>query len=123
MKRDRNDGYYLERIIEHCQRIGNFTKRFQGSVEKLEKDYAYQQAVTLSLIQIGENVKHLSENLKREYSKIAWRNISDTRNFIVHDYDGLDCDIVWDVIVNDIPALKAYCIEIQNELEGKIKLF
>jgi len=46
---------------------------------------------------------------------IPWRNIADTRNFIVHDYDGLDCDIVWDVIVNDIPKLEKVCKQILSE--------
>lgn len=112
MKHDRDDKYYLQFIIDHCQRITEFTKRFNGSADVLYHDFAYQQAVTMSLVQIGENVKNISDEVKNQYTMIPWRNIADTRNFIVHDYDGLDCDIVWDVIINDIPILEKVCKQI-----------
>lgn len=56
---DRDDKYYLERIIEHSKRIADFTKRFNGNLEKLENDLAYQQAVILSVVQLGGECKKI----------------------------------------------------------------
>ena len=113
---DRDDKYYLERIIEHSKRIEDFTKRFNGNLEKLENDLAYQQAVILSIVQLGENVRKLSEDVKVKNPQVIWREVSDMRNLLVHDYEGTDCSILWDVIENDIPKLKSYCKKILQEI-------
>lgn len=77
---------------------------------------AYQQAVILSVVQLGENVKKLTDGLKSKYSKVLWREVSDMRNLLVHDYDGADFSVLWDAMVNDIPELKNYCEKILTEI-------
>ena len=49
-------------------------------------------------------------------TNIIWREVSDMRNLLVHDYEGTDCSILWDVIENDIPKLKSYCEKILQEI-------
>ncbi|MDP0995627.1 HepT-like ribonuclease domain-containing protein, partial [Klebsiella pneumoniae] len=55
---------------------------------------------------IGEAVKNLPEDLKREHPEIPWRDIAGLRDIVVHQYFGLDLELIWDVVEKDIPQLK-----------------
>ena len=63
----------------------------------------------MCVIQIGEPVSALSEDVKQQYPDIPWRVIKDTRNFYVHAYGAIDLPSVWETLVNDIPALREMC--------------
>ena len=54
---------------------------------------------------IGEAVGKLSEDLKGVYPKIPWQDIKDFRNLLTHEYFGVDLEIVWNTIHNDLPIL------------------
>ena len=66
----------------------------------------------MCVVQIGELVSQLSDEVKAQNKAIPWRIIKDTRNFYVHVYGSIDIPSVWDTLVNDIPALKTACEEI-----------
>lgn len=55
---------------------------------------------------IGEAVSRLSTDFKDNHPEIDWRILKDFRNFIIHEYFGIDNAIVWDIIENHIPNLK-----------------
>lgn len=54
---------------------------------------------------IGEAVGKLSENLKSGYPEISWQNVKDFRNLLAHEYFGVDLEIVWNTIRDDLPML------------------
>ena len=66
----------------------------------------------MCVVQIGELVSQLSEQIKRQNGSIPWRVIKDTRNFYVHAYGSIDVPPVWATLLNDIPALKTACEQI-----------
>lgn len=69
-----------------------------------------------SLAQIGELAGRVSEELQRAYSDIPWKQIRGMRNLIIHDYAGINMQIVKDTIEYDIPHLKEQIETIlQNE--------
>ena len=68
----------------------------------------------MCVIQIGELVAQLSEDIKSQNSVIPWRVIKDTRNFYVHAYGSIDVPSVWNTLINDIPALQTACRDILN---------
>ncbi len=55
---------------------------------------------------IGEAVKNVPDEVKAKYQDIPWKEISGMRDFVIHEYFGLDKDVVWDSIVTDVPRLK-----------------
>ena len=55
---------------------------------------------------LGEASKNISEGLKKKYPEVKWREISRTRDKIIHFYFGVDLSIVWDIITVDIPSLR-----------------
>jgi uncharacterized protein with HEPN domain len=65
---------------------------------------------------IGEAAKHLSDELKENFSEVEWNQITGMRNVFVHEYFGIDTSIVWQIIINDIPNLKEKIDEIYNSL-------
>ncbi len=69
----------------------------------------------MCVVQIGELVSRLSDDVKRRNPVIPWRVIKDTRNFYVHAYGSIDVSSVWDTLQQDIPGLKSACEAILSE--------
>ena len=63
----------------------------------------------MCVVQIGELVGQLSDEVKQQNRAIPWRIIKDTRNFYVHAYGAIDIPSVWDTLNHDIPALQSAC--------------
>jgi len=55
---------------------------------------------------IGEAVKKISLSIRKEYPRIEWKKISGLRDILVHEYFGVDVEIVWDIVKNRLPDLK-----------------
>jgi uncharacterized protein with HEPN domain len=51
-------------------------------------------------------VRQVSDAFKQDHVKIPWHQMAGMRNRIVHDYFGLDLDIIWHVVANNLPVLK-----------------
>jgi uncharacterized protein with HEPN domain len=61
---------------------------------------------------LGEAVSALSDSFKEQHQAIPWSKIIGMRNILVHNYFGIDFDVVWSVVENDLPQLKRYIEEI-----------
>lgn len=67
-------------------------------------------------MQIGENTKKLSKELKQRYPEVAWVLIGDMRNRFAHGYEVMHEDIIWDVAVEYVPSLKVTCEQILSDI-------
>lgn len=83
-------------LIEHSRGL---------SRELFVEDETLKRAYVRSIEIIGEASKKLPEQMKREHSQIEWRRIGGMRDKLIHGYFGIDYDLVWDMIVNEIPML------------------
>jgi uncharacterized protein with HEPN domain len=88
----------IDRIIEYIQRI---TDR-----EDFFNDYRTYDAVMRNIGIIGEAVKHIPTEIKEKYEDVHWKKIAGLRDIAIHEYFGIDKDIIWDVVKNKIPGLK-----------------
>jgi uncharacterized protein with HEPN domain len=93
---ERNNILLLSDIVEAIQNIFVFTKGL--SFAEYCSDIKTKHAVEHNFMIIGEAVARLPENFKKEHNTINWRQVKDFRNIIVHDYFGIDNNIVWDII-------------------------
>lgn len=66
-----------------------------------------------SLEIIGEATKKLSEDFKNQHPGTEWKKIAGTRDKLIHDYYGIDYDIVWDILTSKIQELHQF-LKIQN---------
>jgi uncharacterized protein with HEPN domain len=69
-------------------------------------DETLQRAFVRSLEIIGEAAKKVSDDFRKEHSEIDWRAMAGMRDRLIHDYFGVDYEIVWDVVQNRIPKLR-----------------
>jgi uncharacterized protein with HEPN domain len=94
----------LEDSLEAIGKIERYTTGLdQAGFEADEKTI---DAVVRNFEIIGEAARQLPEEFTRRNPQIEWRKIAGLRNRIVHDYFGLDLEIIWQIIRSDLPALK-----------------
>lgn len=96
-------------LIEHSHGL---------SEEQFIEDETLKRAFVRSIEIIGEAAKKLPEHTRHEHSQIEWRRIAGMRDRLIHGYFGIDYDIVWDVIVNEVPLLQ---VEIERIIQEERK--
>ena len=94
---------YLEDILEAAGAAREFVAGM--GKEELGKDRRTREAVVRNLEIIGEAVKKLPPQTKRDHPEVEWKKIAGLRDILVHDYFGIDMDIVWDVVQSKLPVL------------------
>ena len=76
------------------------------SYDDFVKSEMVVEACVFNLSQIGELANKLDSVYRQEHRQIAWNQIYGLRNRIVHDYEGVNLKLVWEIIANDLPDLK-----------------
>lgn len=99
----RSDEELLQDILQCADRIKLYTSQIK--YEDFVGDYKTQDAVIRNLEIIGEAVKLVSEDTKRSYPAVPWREIAGTRDKLIHDYFGVNIDVVWSIAKTDLPPL------------------
>ncbi len=66
---------------------------------------------------IGESANHISDSLKQKYSDIQWKEIIGLRNILIHEYFGVDVNVIWTIITVDIPKLENAITRILKDIE------
>jgi uncharacterized protein with HEPN domain len=74
--------------------------------DRFQADPTLQRAFVRSLEIIGEAAKKVPESFRAEHPTIQWRAMSGMRDRLVHDYFGVDYELVWDVVRKRIPELR-----------------
>ena len=69
------------------------------------QDNKTQDAVMCNVEILGEAAKGVSEDLRRQFDNVPWSSVAGMRDRLIHDYFGVNLDIVWDVAKNDLPRL------------------
>ncbi|TCL72453.1 uncharacterized protein with HEPN domain [Hydrogenispora ethanolica] len=98
------DGQVLQKIISEIEVIEMLVEGFDES--SFSVDERTKRAVCMTLLNIGELVKHLTGEFKLANGNIPWRNIAGLRDITAHQYQALNMGDVWHTVRNDIPLLK-----------------
>ncbi|MBX2931083.1 MAG: DUF86 domain-containing protein [Chitinophagaceae bacterium] len=100
-----NDLFRLEHIQECIGKILELVAILH-TYENFEQRWIERDAMIRNFEIIGEATHHISEELKTKYPNVAWFEIKGMRNFIAHEYFGLQLDSIWETAINDIPILQ-----------------
>lgn len=87
--------------------------------DQFEDNFRINFAVVRALEIIGEATRRLPMSLRQEYAEIPWKNMAGMRDRIIHGYDTVDLQIVWDVVKKDIPQIKPRIQQILADYEGQ----
>lgn len=102
------DKMIIEKILKYIDEIKLFIEGY--SHEEFKNDRKTINACVFNLSQIGELAGKISEELQNQYGDIEWRGIRALRNRIVHDYDGVNLNMVWGFLTTEL-----------NDLEEQLK--
>ncbi|MBW1717367.1 MAG: DUF86 domain-containing protein [Deltaproteobacteria bacterium] len=109
---------FFDDIRLSCEKIVRYTSGL--TFEQFIADEKTFDAVLRNLIVIGEAVKHLPKEVRDRNPQVEWREIAGFRDIAVHEYFGIDEDIVWDIVKNEVPSLLAKLSKIiEHEEKGK----
>jgi len=95
---------YLDDILSAITAIKEFTKDM--TFADFQNDRKTVDAVIRNLEIIGEAANNIPQELKNNYPTIPWRDMISMRNKIMHEYFGVDTEIMWKTIQDDLPPLK-----------------
>ena len=95
----------LLQIIKRCNRVTEKVSNVSETEFSLNDDI--KEVVCFNLFQIGELANGLSIEFIKEHNKILWKQIIGMRNRIVHGYDSINLEIVWNTVIESIPELKS----------------
>ncbi len=109
-KRDYN--LYIDDIIEAINKIEEYTKDLD--FEKFSIDNKTVDAAIRNFEIIGEAAKKLSPEIKKGYSDIPWKIMSEMRNKLTHEYFGINKKILWKTIKEDLPTIKPSLTKMQR---------
>ena len=104
IERDRIIIDYLNDIFESIVNIKTFIKDIDYSI--FQKDIKTQYAVIRALEIIGEASKKIPKEIKVNYPWIPWRFMAKMRDKLIHDYFGIDTEVVWNTAIEDILKLE-----------------
>jgi len=99
----RDDDLYLGHMLDMTSKVLELT----SGVDKptFDEDEKLQLALVHLIQVIGEAARRVSPECKAEHPEIPWGAIVGMRHKVVHDYMGVDIEVVWDTVQNDLPML------------------
>ncbi len=109
---NQRDEQVITHIYFHCKDIEEFILRFGDSFENFSQDRAYFNSVCMSIMQISELSRELSDGYCESTKELMpWEKVKGIRNIIAHGYSELNEKAMWKTAKEDIPILKKLCKE------------
>jgi uncharacterized protein with HEPN domain len=114
MKGQLTDKIRIQHILDAIAETENYLihSSFEDYNSNSEKRFATIKQIEI----VGEACNHLTNELKQQHTEIEWLQINGFRNISIHEYFGIDFNIVWDIAKNDLPVLKQKFTEILKEI-------
>jgi uncharacterized protein with HEPN domain len=109
----RDDLVYLMHIRDSLREVRQFIA--DESYESFLENRMMQNAVMRSFEVVGEAARRVSPEFRGAHPEVPWRLLGDFRNKLIHDYFGLDLDVIWKTATEDAPGLLAQIEDLIND--------
>ena len=117
---DRRDDLSFRHMLDHARDIVELSRG--RTREVLETDRLYQLAMARAVEVIGEAANRISAERRAIHPEIPWPSIIGMRNRLIHGYDALNLDIVWQTISESVPSLLLLLEPIVAEIDRRTSL-
>lgn len=111
---------FLKDIIASAEKIIRYIN--DKSFEEFIQNELLADGVIRNLEIIGEAVKNIPSQVKQKYANVEWKKISGLQDTLIHEYFGLDYELLWDIVKTKIPPLKEQIEAVLEEEKGKWKI-
>lgn len=115
MKRTWRD--YIADILAAIQEVEEFTRAME--YEQFEVDRKTVNAVVRSLEVMGEAAKRIPEEVRQRYPGVPWKRMAGMGDKLIHEYSGVDLEIVWGAVKTELPPVKPFVEQALREVEGR----
>jgi len=100
----RNYKVFIQDILSAVKNIETYTRGL--SFNEFRANRLIIDATVRNLEIIGEAAKNIPSDIRDKYNQIEWKKIAGLRDILIHEYFGVDIDLLWDIIKTKLPELK-----------------
>ena len=104
----KDDSIYVDHILKSIKNILEYTKDLNKT--EFSASTLIQDAVIRNFEIIGEASKKVSDEFRKVHHEVPWKEMAGMRDKLIHDYIGVDIDVIWKTVIQDLPGLK-YLLE------------
>jgi len=109
-KRDYGD--FVQDILDSINDVENFIDgmEFEDFIKDKKTVYSVVRAIEI----IGEAAKNVPEQVRKKYPDVPWKQMAGMRDKLIHEYFGVDLEILWETAKDDVPQLKTPISEVME---------
>ena len=115
MSEKRDVKLFIQDVFDCIDKINSYVSGINDAKE-LKKSGLIYDAVMMNFIIIGEAVKNIYEEVRKNHPNVEWRQIMAMRNVLAHEYWGIDDQVVWNAIRKNLPELKIIITRVKDGL-------
>ena len=104
----------VEKILKYISKVLTYTKNTE--YDEFINNSILVEACVFNLSQIGELANRIDKEFEESNPSIPWRVMYGLLNKIVHDYEGVNLVLIWDIVKEDLPELNIQLVELNQRL-------
>jgi uncharacterized protein with HEPN domain len=115
----RDSRLYLDDILDAIEKIEKYVNGL--TFEEFSQDSKTVDAIVRNFEIIGEATKHIPAETKEKHPRIPWKMMAGTRDKLIHEYFGVNLQVLWKAVKEDIPPLKRSIKQLLQKMDKELQ--